>query len=128
MKTKFYNIPKEQRTDLRKRAREYLLTCKVNHQAQPDKFFIGTLGRFCIYTFDSAQIVFALVDGQLTEIDFVYEETKGQQVAIDITKEHWPRKLFFELMKSKGSIGTQLIGNGSKINMPLDENGRPIKM
>lgn len=104
LKTKFYNIPKDQRTAIRMRAREYLLSCKANHQAQPDKFHIGTFGKLCVYTFDSAQLVFSMHEGKLKEIDFVYQEGKSKQVSIDVTREHWTRKLFFDLMKAKNVV------------------------
>lgn len=104
MKTKFYNIPKEQRTDFRMRARETLVACKANHNADATRLTVDDKGNFKYHfnlkTWLNIQIDVTKAHG----LKILFQECFDDNgcVSLDVSNQQWAVKLF-ESLTSKAN-------------------------
>lgn len=102
LKTKFINIPKEQRTAIRDMAIDALHAFE-RHSPDSKRFRGNDKKNFYVYKLSNYQhlrfYLFTEV-GNPDKIEFVSKYKEGS-VIFDVTRKSWTRKLFFDLMKAK---------------------------
>lgn len=108
MRTKFINIPKDQRQAIRIRARESLLHWKANHTTDVKRFIKSkdANGEFYLYRLHGGTVYlyFETKDGVPAYTGFVWKDEFGSEVHFDVSRQHWCRKLFFDLMREKQQV------------------------
>lgn len=108
MKTKFINIPKDQRQAIRIRARESLLHWKANHTIDAKRFIRSRddSGEFSLYRLHgkTVYLYYQTEDDAPVYTGFVWKDEFGSEVHFDVSKQHWTRKLFFDLMREKQQV------------------------
>lgn len=109
MHTKFINIPEGQRNAMRTRARESLAHWKVNHAPDVKRFIQSSDidGQFALYRLhrDTVYLYYEVKGGKPISTAFVYKDDElNYEVHLDAHKQHWTRKLFFDMVKEKQKV------------------------